>query len=405
MKLLTLIKYDLKNYLRSKTAFVAMIVLPLIVILAATYISTALFVSDSFMPPITLLIADQEQSFYTKFFIQKIEETPSLQGNMEIIKTTTKEGQALLDGNKAAALVIIPKDFSANMQRGIFDPLIVIGNHNKPLQATMVKEGMESVTNLMSGAQSAVFTVVDYASKNNLSQEAINQIFNRSALSFSLKALGRDQIFSQTIKTPWMDMEAAHFYFSSLLVLFISLYGLQGMYLILHERHTQLTTRIRSIGLPMWQLMLGKWTSLSLFLFAQAGLILWLGKGLKLIEITGQLGTSLTLLCLITSCLSALAVLLASFSKNDYIGSMVIFILSLVGVFLGGGIVPYAYMPPLIEQLGKLTLNHWAIQGLTYALFGNQPQLVWQSAGIVGIYTMIFLGCLFFRSRWEENNL
>lgn len=402
MKLLMLIKYDLKNYFNSITALVAMIILPILIIVAAVQISTALFVNHSFVDPITLLIVDKEKSFYTNFFIQKIVETPSLQANIEILKTNQEQGQKLLDTNKAAGMVIIPETFTDDMQKGIYQPLIVIGNHNKPLQATMIKEGMESVTNLMSAAQSAVFTVIDYAREQGLGEDEINQIFQKSAISFSLKALGRDQLFSQTIKTPWMDMDPIHFYFSSILVLFLSLYGLQGMYLTINERQNKITRRIRSVGVPLWKILIGKWTALSLFLFAQAGIILWLSKALKLFQIKGDLKLSLILLLLICSCISTLVLLISALSKNDYIASMAIFIVSILGVFIGGGIIPYAYMPNFIEQLGRLTLNYWAIQGLTYALFTSQTDIVWKSAGIIGILTVTFLCFILLILEWKE---
>lgn len=402
MKLLTLIRYDLKNYFHSKVAFLAMIILPILIVLGAVQISTTLFVNHSFVDPITLIIVDQEKSFYTNFFVQKIIETPSLQKNIEIVRTSKEEGQKLLDTNKAAGMVIIPEEFTDNMQRGIYEPLMVIGNHNKPLQAIMIKEGMESVTNLMSAAQSAVFTVVDYARMAGLSENDIDQIFQKSAISFSLKALGRDQIFSEMIKTPWMNMEPVHFYFSSILALFISLYGLQGMYLTIRQRQNKITIRIRSVGIPLWKIILSKWIALSLFLFAQAGIILWLATFLKLFEIKGDLNLSLLLLLIISSCISALTLLISTLSKNDYVGSMAIFIISILGVFLGGGIVPYAYMPSFLEQIGKLTMNHWAIQGLTYSLFTTQKDILWQSARILGIWTLIFLVFSFLTSLWKE---
>ncbi len=402
MKLLTLIKYDLKHYFNSITALLAMIVLPILIIVAAVQISTALFVNHSFVDPITLLIVDEEQSFYTNFFIQKIIETPSLQTNIEIIKTNQEEGQKLLDTNKGAGMVIIPETFTDDMQKGIYQPLTVIGNHNKPLQATMIKEGMESVTNLMSAAQSAVFTVIDYAREQGLTENEIDQIFQKSAISFSLKALGRDQLFSQTIKTPWMDMEPIHFYFSSILILFLSLYGLQGMYLTINERQNKITRRIRSVGLPLWKILIGKWTALSLFLFAQASIILWLSKALKLFQIKGSLKLSLLLLLIISACISTLILLISALSKNDYVASMAIFIISILGVFIGGGIIPFAYMPDFIEQLGPFTLNYWASQGLTYALFTTQTGIVWKSTWIIGLLTLTLLSCVFLILEWKE---
>lgn len=404
MKLLTLIRYDLKHYFNSKTALLAMTILPILTILAAVKISTALLVNHSFVAPITLLIVDEEESFYTNLLIQNIIETPSLQNNIEIIKTSKEEGPKLLDKNEAAGMVIIPNQFTTNMQNGIYEPLIVIGNYNKPLQATMIKEGMESVTNLMSAAQSAVFTVCDYARENKVSPKELDLIFKTSALSFSSKALGRDQIFSETIKTPWMDMAPIYFYFSSVLVLFISLYGLQGMYLYINERQNKLTTRIRTIGIPLWKIILAKWISLTLFLFIQAGIILGLSIILKLFKINGELKLGLLVLLIICSCISSFILLISSLSKNDYIGSMAIFIISILGVFLGGGIVPYAYMPTFIEQLGKLTMNHWAVQGLIYSLFGNQNHIVWQSTRIMGLLTIVFLFSMLFTLGWEEKS-
>ena len=403
MKLITIIQYDLKNYLHSKKAFLMMLILPILAIITAVQISTTLFVNHSFINPITLVIVDQEQSFYTNLFIQKITETPSLQQNIEIIKTSEEEGYKLLKENKAGGMVIIPDHFTSNMQESIFDPIIVIGNHKKPLEATIIKEGMESPTNLMSAAQSAVFTVVHYGMEHELTPEQVDQVFQKAAISFSLKALGREQIFSQTIKTPWMDLEASYFYFSSILILFLSLYGLQGMYFYISERENKILTRIISTGVPLWKIILGKWISLTLFLFIHANIIVWACKIMKLFEISGEMGLGILLLLITCSCISSFILMISMVSKNSYLASMIIFGVSLLGVFLGGGLIPYTYMPNFMEQFGKFTMNYWSNQGLIYALFSSQSDKVWQSILIISGLAIVSLVCLALIMLWKDN--
>jgi len=402
MKLITIIQYDLKNYFHTKKAFLMMLILPILAIIIAVEISTTLFVNHSSIDPITFVIADQEQSFYTNFFIQKIIETPSLQENIEIIQTSEAEGYKLLRENKIGAMVIIPDQFTSNMQESIFDPIIVIGNHKKPLEATIIKEGMESATHLMSAAQSAVFTIVHYGMKEELDPAQVDEAFQKAALSFSLKALARDQIFSQTIKTPWMDLEPAYFYFSSLLILFLSLYGLQGMYTYIYERENKIITRVLSTGLPLWKIILGKWISLTFFLFIHGNIIVWICKTMKLFEISGKIELAVLLLLIASSCISSFILLASILSKNNYIASMIIFSMSLLGVFLGGGIIPYTYMPGFMEKLGKLTLNYWSIQGLIYALFSNQTDKVWHSILIISILLGLSLICLALSVLWKD---
>lgn len=402
MQLLSLIKNDLKHFIGSKSALIIMLIFPIITILTVARLSSTLLINSSAIDPIILVIADREKSFYTDFFIEKIIETPSLQDNIEIIITDEEEGQNLIDNNEAAGLVIIPENFTSNMQKSIFEPIIVIGNHKKPLQATIIKEGMESATNLMSAAQSAVFTVCDYAREYEVSEEQIDITFQKAAVSFSLKALARDQIFSETIKTPWMDMESTYFYFSSLLIFFISLYGLQGLYLYLSEKENKIITRIRSVGVPLWKIILGKWLSLTFFLFIQGTIILASFMGLGLFEATGNLNLGLLLLLVICSCISSLTLFIASLSKNDYIGSMAIFIISILGAVIGGGIVPYSYMPDFMERLGRLTMNHWALEGLIYSLFGNQVDIVLKSITIIGSLAISFLCLIILKLHWEE---
>lgn len=405
MKLLTLIRYDLKNYFYSKTAFLAMILLPILVIAAAVGISTTLLVNSSFIEPMVLVMVDQEDSFYTNFFVEKILQTPSLQDNIEIIQTSEEEGTQLLKENKAAGMVIIPAEFTSKMQESIFLPIKVIGNYNKPLEATMIKEGMQSATNLMSAAQSGVFTITHYSLEAGVGQEEFDRIFQQSALTLSSKALGRDQMFSETIKTPWFDMEANYFYFASLLVFFISLYGLQGIYLYINQRDHQLITRMKTMGISLWHIASGKYLSLTIFLFIQSSIILYLCQALKFFRLKGDMKLGLLVLLLICSCISALTLLMAAFSKNHYIGSMLVFIVSLLGVFLGGGIIPYAYMPNSLASLGKFTFNHWSVQGLIYSLFTNEADIAWQSLGLLGLLTVIFLSGLVIKLTWEEKNI
>lgn len=379
-----------------------MLILPILAILMAVQISTSLFVNHNFISPITLVIVDQEQSFYTNLFIQKITETPSLEQNIEIIKSSKEEGYKLLKENKAGGMVIIPDEFTSNMQKSIFDPIIVIGNHKKPLEAAIIKEGMESATNLMSAAQSAVFTIVHYGMEQGLTPDQVDQVFQKAAISFSLKALGRGQLFSQTIKTPWMDLQASYFYFSSILILFLSLYGLQGMYLYMSQKENKIITRMISTGLPLWKIILGKWLALTFFLFVHANLIVWLCKLMKLFEISGEIGLAILLLLITSSCISSLTLIISMISKNSYLASMMIFALSLLGVFLGGGLIPYSYMPSFMEQFGKFTLNYWSNQGLIYALFSQQADKVWQSILIISGLTIVSLVCLTLSILWKD---
>ena len=199
-----------------------------------------------------------------------------------------------------------------------------------------------------------------------------------------------------------MDLQASYFYFSSILILFLSLYGLQGMYLYMSQKENKIITRMISTGLPLWKIILGKWLALTFFLFVHANLIVWLCKIMKLFEISGEIGLAILLLLITSSCISSLTLIISMISKNSYLASMMIFALSLLGVFLGGGLIPYSYMPSFMEQFGKFTLNYWSNQGLIYALFSQQADKVWQSILIISGLTIVSLVCLILSILWKD---
>ena len=202
-----------------------------------------------------------------------------------------------------------------------------------------------------------------------------------------------------------MDLEPVYFYFSSILILFISFYGLQGMYLYIQERENKITTRIKTSQVALSTIIIGKWISLSLFLFIQGSIVLLICMSLKLFSSSINIRLGLFFILIICSCIASLTLLITSFSKNDYIGSISIFCISILGIFLGGGIVPYSYLPRFVEQFGKLTFNHWAIQGLIYSLFDNDYYIVWQSGLVITGLTIAFLAIIYGRLLWEDNRI
>ncbi|MEK1831946.1 ABC transporter permease [Priestia megaterium] len=105
-----------------------------------------------------MAIVDKDDTAQTKYVIEQLTEG-KLRKILKPLYTNEQKAKQLLQQNKVAAIVMLPKGFSHDIAHGKNQPLYVIGNSNKPLQSQLFRYVMESAADYTSAAQSGINTV------------------------------------------------------------------------------------------------------------------------------------------------------------------------------------------------------------------------------------------------------
>ncbi|MBZ4646457.1 MAG: linearmycin/streptolysin transport system permease protein [Petroclostridium sp.] len=400
MDIITMTWYDFKKYFQDKKAVFFMMVMPLIVIFLVSYAISPLFYTNSYIDKFKIAIVDKENSIETRTLINHFESSESLKNLAEVIHTDYEYAVQLMDKDEIAAIIVIPEHFSEDVAVGKNTPVTVIGNRNKPVQSQIIKAMMTSGADLVTAAQSGVNTIWDFLKKAGASSEKLNQWFNKSVMEFSLKSLGRNQVFVKKVVSPIADISPFEYYSISIIVIFMLFNGMSGLRILIEEKHSEVLKRIISKGISVWKIILSKFISLFLFQLIQsfiifAVLVLAADRYLR-----GNSMNAALVLAVIVVAVSSFMIFIASCVNSIFLADMIAYIGILTMAFIGGSIIPLTYLPASIEKVSFLSINKWAAQGLIYSVFWNRQDIVITSIGVLVLLSVVcIIGSIFSLAR------
>jgi len=374
-----LVYYDFKIYLQDKRAIVLMLVLPLLFIMLVGYGAAPLLERNTFIEPFPVALVDQENNIETRTLINHFENTPAFQEMVQFIKTNREEALSLLKDNKTAAVIFIPEGFVSKMEHGENLPFTVIGNPRRPLQSAVIKNMMQSASNLVSAAQSGVNTVLHYMREAEVSRETYNYWYNKSVKDFSLRSLGRNEIFLVESISATGKIATFEYYSLAVGMVFLLILGMGGLQLIIRDKENGIFSRLKSHGLSIWKLLLSKVIVLSILQLVQLTAVFSLLSIFTTINYQGSIFWSLLVVMAIFAAVAALFILVAAVSPNTSAANLIS--LAIIAIFsvMGGSILPPAYLPGAFEYLGFFTINKWAMLGMVNAIFDFRLKQVLQS--------------------------
>lgn len=386
----TLFRYEWETYLADKKALGVMLLAPLFLLILCGYALSPLLTEESILEPFDIALVNLDPSWETKTIINHFESSAELRQLVNLQHVTRAEGQKRLMADHVAAMVIIPENFSKDLEVGINTPVEVIGNPQRPLQAEVIRILMESGADLITAAQSGVNTIYIYVRDAQVSAAELEQVFNQSVLQFTLQSLARGELFTSQSISAFEGLTAREYYAVSLSILFLLGTGLLVARSNLQERKL-LGQRLLAAGIPMTNMMAARWLALALLLTVPYtlyySLIILFMPGFLRGEVSLFLLVSLLIIGTISALYLCLATLVRELANLNMFGFLLILAMSLVG----GTLIPLAYLPNWVEQITFLSVNKWAAQGLFAALYDNDRQLLGQSVLILGLFTVLLL--------------
>ncbi|HOL91205.1 MAG TPA: ABC transporter permease [Clostridiales bacterium] len=363
-----LLKNDIRLFLRDWKACVLLLIAPLFFISFFTYALSPYLEESSFIEPFPIAVVDKEDTTQTRMLINQVEEIGIFS---EVIRMDEEEALRSLADKEVGGVIIIPEDFTNSVSMGENKPVTVVGNGAMPLQAYVVKNIVQSASNLVTAAQGAINTIWHYDTEAGLSDSGRDERFNEAVMDYMLAALARTSIFVSEDAVSEYSVTPAEYFTAALIIVFMMFAGMPGMKMLVTERTSGITSRISAAPVRVWKVVLSKLLVSVMLLVIQFGIIIFMTSKIFNNYWGAPVKDVLILFGGIILAVSAWSVFTASVSPTpasaDIIGNLGILLMAV----LGGSIYPLTSMPEGIRRISVLTINRWAMDGFMVLFSGS----------------------------------
>lgn len=371
-------KKDLKLFFSDKKGVAITFVIPIVLISLFAFAFGGGSKKTKKQNPISILVADEDQSSDTK---QLIADLDSLEGLTLIPETKNIASDKVLKGEYVAVL-IFDKGFQDSIQSGSTLPMELKYDAARELEMGMLQSVLMQELLGSVGKKMMKSSVTEYLDSNHAQLDPT--IKKRVLSDVDSDTMG----FSNTIENK-VDLKMTSIIKqdngmgdlgliqavagTAIMMLLFSIAAMGGG--LLDEKEAGTLTRLLYSPLKFTDILFGKMlagTFVSVLQLLIMMVFAWLAFGLPIFDDV----LSLSLIILATAfAVGSFGILLVSFVKtrpqlNGY-STIVIMLMSA----LGGSMLPIYIMPEFMQKLAIFTVNYWGIQGF-YDVFWRKLPLM-----------------------------
>lgn len=357
-----------------------------------------LFEMGVYLEPFEVIIVNQDTHNLSSLLVYQIKEDKNLASlvNLTLLERE-EEAENLVKEDRVVAAIVIPDGFINSLERGTNHSIKLMTSMSQPVKGYMIQSIMESYMKSVSAGQSAVNTVWDYYIKmgmeSNERRDKIDNVINDITLrAYFVRA---NTIQKNTI--PGVNsIPPIGFYGVSIVLVIVMLgavaYGKQ----IFEDMKHRVTARIVLTGVQPNIYFLGKF--LGLFIIGLIQGAAFFGPIAYILQVNYNIAWISTGAILLTTAFTVAAltmggiVLIAQADRFQYIGSLMIF----TSAIIGGGFIPYIYLPKFIKSISFLTLHYW-VMGSVVSFSGSKYFEGLQSLLIVLLFGVVVLIAAYLR--------
>lgn len=374
---------------------------PIFFLLGATLIGMYAVKDQSKVEPFKVAIVNEDPTFATKLVIRQMTESTHLNAMIKTIEVDRNSIKKMMQANEIAAAIYLPKGFSNEVAHGNNSPLKIVGNSQRPLQSQLVRYVLESGTNYVSAAQSAINTVDHYLSLADYSEKERKNQFKQNLVLYTLHVLGRGEVFEEIEKEQLNQQGLLDYYGLSLLVLLIMVWSYMGMRLLKSHSNKSIELRLSSMGFNQSHSLMGRALSVYLLVIFSSGILgcMYLyGKGNLDISMTAHLFQAILTITLLFICFFTI---IETIITNDKMQQSISILIILAGASIGEHFVPLVYYPDWLQAINQYSINGWSLKYI-FAVMQQQESIGLGMEMILTSCICLGLSLLIIRLRKER---
>jgi ABC-2 type transport system permease protein len=385
-KLLHIAWNELLLLLKDRMAVIWMIVLPLGMTLIGGLVFGGLG-GGSEAVMIDLPVVDQDGGEMAALVLDILSQTGNL--NLETVHDEETARELVADGDRAGAVVIPPGFSTATMsgQPTALELIVAPGGQTAPLLEGMVRGVTSAFSNVQATVEVAISEVQRATGSTDLDYEGIAG----RAVATALERLHDPPVRAQVTSAGGAEesFDVSNQIVPGYAVMFAMFTVLSAAGGILEEKERGTFKRLLISPIPRWSLLGGK--LMAQFLVGVGQIMLMFIFGMLVFRVnlgSSALGLLLVTLAMCWATTSLGILLVAVIRSRKQIHPITLIILGSSAI--GGSWYPLFMMPKWLQQVARITLVAWAMEGYNrLMILGGGLADVWVDIGVLVLYGAI----------------
>ncbi|HKM04210.1 MAG TPA: ABC transporter permease [Lachnospiraceae bacterium] len=310
--------------------------------------------------------------------------------NMFDFQMETKENAyVLLENNDISAIMMIPDDVLGSIMDGTNHHVQVIFSKSSSISNILLQELSRSGAKILSSAQASIYTITDLYIEYGLSS-----YLNDTQLALNITnlqyALMRDELFRTSSTSTTGAVSVVSYYVASGILLFLLLWGTTYSY-FLKKDSPPFQQKLTCLGIHSTSYILIKLFVTFTTYFLSIGFLLSIVTiYMKIVWNFNIIFSMMTILSvfIIILCISTFILLLFEFAPTPTSGILLLFIMSILLIFLSGGFIPSAFFPNNLRHFSDYLPTTYLRNEIIHVLISK-----YEASNLVPLvlYTIVFL--------------
>lgn len=345
----------------------------------------------------------REENMMTTMALGYVENLESATQICHFVQMTEEEGFRSLEKGDIAALIVLPEQLVEGIMNGTNPSVEVYFPKNAGLEAMLLRELTESGAGLLRVAQAQIYGAYDVAVEYGLTEQL--SVMQGEIDSYNLAfALDRLSIYQEETVSATGKMSMIQFYAASGAVLFLLLTGM-AVYPVVQKEPQAFRKQLARQGTgEAWQsfckwlcgfLCMGLLGCVAWIMLKIAGIFAPEAAEKLFFSLTGgrrnlHIGVQAGVVLLIVITAATFIYLIYSLAGSRSGAVLVIFLLSVVMIYLSGGLVPSMFLPKAMQVIGDKLPTAYLIRAAGGILTGYQSGILGQCVAGMVCYTVVF---------------
>ncbi|MCX6084011.1 MAG: ABC transporter permease [Caldiserica bacterium] len=381
---------DLKVRVRDKSAFVVLLILPMVmIIILGTVFNWA---GSSFTANVTLV--DLDRGDMARRLTQDVFGSPQLR-DLLVVTTVSSEAEArsLVEQGKTGAAVIIPAGFSSSMPAGTKVSIIVLGNPETATQAGVIRNVVESFTAEVQRRQLAASIAIRTLQESGAvppqrMQEAIQSVLHEVGISQQTEPVSLRTTTQEGLKVP----RALDYYAVGMALLYLIFTANTGTDGMLEEKRQHTLPRILATPTSRVQVLLGKLVGIFAIAALQFAMIIVLTRVLYGVNWGASVPAVIVMATATVLAGAGLSTMVAALARTPEQAGEIGPAVALIYSLLGGSMWAVYNMPAWMNSVSRLTFTRWSIEGFTSLMVnGGGVSSILRPVGVCLAMAAVFL--------------
>lgn len=369
---------------------------------------------DSLAVNVDIGVVVREDNTMTRMALGYVENMESVSQICSFTQMSEEDGFAQLERGEVAALVILPEQLVEGIMNGQNPAVDVIFPRNARLEAMLFRELTESGSGLLRVAQAQIYGAGDTAAEYGLT-DRLSVIYTEID-SYNLAfALDRLAMYDEETVSVTGRMSVLQYYVAAGVVMFLLLAGMAA-YPVMQQEPPAVQRQLMRQGTGMmWQcfcrwlcgfVCMGMLSGAAWILFKIAGVLApdaaeSVNAALISGRNRGSVGMQAVMIVLIVITAATFIYMMYSFAGSRTSGIMLIFLCSVLMIYLSGGFIPSALMPQSMQVIGDKLPTAYMIRAFGGLLAGYGDGVPAPCMMGMCAYTVVF-GAAGYIIRWRR---